>query len=158
MTKVLIIEDEPGLRSGLVTAVETLGYRGLAAGGLGEAREVLDANAVDCILLDIRLRDGDGLDYLGELRAGAHKEIPVIVATAYGDSERTIRAMRDGAFDYLTKPFDLKLLLSTVDRAVKQRALAQSAPPPEPSLPRGDLVGSSAAMLGIWKLIGRAAA
>ena len=73
------------------------------------------------MLLDIRLRDGDGLDFLRELRAGPSRDVPVIVATAYGDSERTIRAMRDGAFDYLTKPFDLPLLLATVQRAVKQR-------------------------------------
>jgi DNA-binding NtrC family response regulator len=71
--------------------------------------------------------------------------------------------MRDGAFDYLTKPFDLPALLVTVQRAVKQRALAQrAAAPPEPAPPRGaasgPLVGTSAAMLDIWKLIGRAAA
>jgi DNA-binding NtrC family response regulator len=159
MTNVLIIEDEPGLRSGLISAVETLGYRGLAAGGLQEAREVLKASEVDCILLDIRLRDGDGLEYLSELRAGAYKEIPVILATAYGDSERTIRAMRDGAFDYLTKPFNLPVLLKTVERAVKQRSLSQTLVLPEPApTARGGLVGTSAAMLAIWKLIGRAAA
>ncbi len=85
--------------------------------------------------------------------------MPVIVATAYGDSERTIRAMRDGAFDYLTKPFHLPLLLATVERAVKQRAIARTVVIPQ-TAPSGEkgLVGSSAAMVGIWKLIGRAAA
>ena len=83
----------------------------------------------------------------------------MIVATAYGDSERTIGAMRDGAFDYLTKPFDFPLLLATVERAIRQRALAQSLDPAGilPTVP-GSLVGTSAAMLAIWKLIGRAAA
>jgi DNA-binding NtrC family response regulator len=80
------------------------------------------------------------------------------VATAYGDSERTIRAMRDGAFDYLTKPFDLPALRAAVARAVKQRALSRAAPEPGPSpATRGDLIGTSAAMLVVWKLIGRAA-
>ena len=67
--------------------------------------------------------------------------------------------MRDGAFDYLTKPFNLPLLLATVERAVKQRALARTFVVPTVA-PSGEkaLVGSSAAMLGIWKLIGRAAA
>ena len=51
------------------------------------ARAIVRDNAVDCVLLDIRLRDGDGLDYLRELREGSHGHIPVIVATAYGDSE-----------------------------------------------------------------------
>jgi two-component system, NtrC family, response regulator AtoC len=158
MTAVLIVEDERGLREGLVGAVETLGYRAVPAAGLAEARQLLGSQSVDCVLLDIRLRDGDGLELLRELRAGAHRDVPVIVATAYGDSERTIAAMRDGAFDYLTKPFDLPALLGTVERAVKTRALALKLTPPVPAPARGGLVGASTAMLGIWKLIGRAAA
>ncbi len=157
---VLIVEDEPGLREGLVGAIETLGYRALAAAGLTEARASFASEVPDCVLLDIRLKDGDGLDYLAELRAGPHKDVPVIVSTAYGDSERTIRAMRDGAFDYLTKPFDLPALLVTVQRAVKQRTLAQTIEPPRAAVgpaQSGLLVGTSAAMLAIWKLIGRAA-
>ncbi len=154
---VLIVEDEPGLRAGLADVVRTMGGEPLPAAGVTEARAIVAARAVDCVLLDIRLRDGDGLDYLTELRSSA-RGVPVIVATAYGDSERTIRAMRDGAFDYLTKPFDLTALRATLERAVNLRALAQQAPP-APDLPevRQDLVGSSAAMLAVWKMIGRAA-
>src|SRR4051794_32262100 len=140
--------------------MSAMGLSPIAAAGINEGRMSLGTQPIDCVLLDIRLRDGDGLDFLRELRAGPSADVPVIVATAYGDSERTIRAMRDGAFDYLTKPFNLPMLLQTVERAVKQRALARSvvpAPPLDPSLEKG-LVGSSAAMLGIWKLIGRAAA
>src|SRR5262249_26659820 len=71
---------------------------------------------------------------------------------------RTIAAMRDGAFDYLTKPFDFPALLATVERALKQRILTQSLPQEEaPPEARGGLVGSSAAMLATWKLSGRAA-
>ncbi len=155
---VLVVEDEPGLRAGLVEAVGTLGHRALAAAGLAEARAALAKEPIDCVLLDIRLRDGDGLDLLRELRAGPKSDVPVIVATAYGDSERTIGAMRAGAFDYLTKPFDFPALLATVERALRQRALVKSLPVPAPEPARGGLVGSSAAMLAIWKLIGRAAA
>jgi DNA-binding NtrC family response regulator len=160
MTTVLIVEDESGIREGLGSAVETLRFRPMLAAGLTEARQALAAgSALDCVLLDIRLKDGDGLDFLRELRAGEHADVPVIITTAYGDSERTIRAMRDGAFDYLTKPFHLPTLLATIERAVRQRVLAQELAAPEPTPPRqGGLVGSSAAMLGIWKLIGRAAA
>jgi two-component system, NtrC family, response regulator AtoC len=155
---VLIVEDEAGLRHGLEDVVKAMGCEAIAAAGLGEARAVVAARAVDCVLLDIRLRDGDGLDYLGELRATA-RGVPVIVATAYGDSERTIRAMRDGAFDYLTKPFDLEALRATILRALNQRVLAREAGP-RPDVPeaRQGLVGTSAAMLAIWKVIGRAAA
>jgi len=159
---VLIVEDETGVREGLASAVRTLGYRPVLAASLAEARAQLEAAAdspPDCVLLDIRLKDGDGLDFLKELRGGAQHDVPVIVATAYGDSERTIRAMRDGAFDYLTKPFNLALLLATVERAVKQRALARTTQIPQATVTAAKgLVGSSAAMVGIWKLIGKAAA
>ncbi|MEP6655047.1 MAG: response regulator, partial [Myxococcales bacterium] len=121
MTAVLIVEDDEGLRDGLASVVRALGFQPLTAAGLADAREIVRDHRVDCVLLDIRLRDGDGLDYLRELRAGPNRDLPVIVATAYGDSERTIRAMRDGAFDYVTKPFDLPKLRAVVERAVKQR-------------------------------------
>ncbi|MES1171713.1 MAG: sigma-54 dependent transcriptional regulator [Bacteroidota bacterium] len=159
MTAVLIVEDDAGLRGGLVSVVQSLGFQALAAAGIDDARAIVRDSDVDCVLLDIRLRDGDGLDYLRELRAGKHGDLPVIVATAYGDSERTIRAMRDGAFDYVTKPFDLPRLRALVERAVKHRGLSQALPiSPPGGAARGDMVGTSLAMLGIWKLVGRAAA
>ncbi|MEO5730253.1 MAG: response regulator, partial [Byssovorax sp.] len=131
------------------------GHHTLAAPGLAEARALVASETIDCMLLDIRLKDGSGLDLLRELRRGDHREIPVIVATAYGDSERTIRAMRDGAFDYLTKPFDLPRLVATVERAIKQRRASEAtAPPPVESTP---LVGRSAAMHAVWKTMGLAA-
>jgi len=161
MSAVLIVDDEKGIREGLTTAIEGLGHRALPAPSLAEARRLVSSEPVDCILLDIRLRDGDGLDLLRELRGGEHREIPVVVATAYGDSDRTIEAMRDGAFDYVTKPFDLPLLLATVERALRQRTLQRALPPRTPP-PRtavgGGLIGQSTAMLAIWKQIGRAAA
>jgi DNA-binding NtrC family response regulator len=171
VSAVLVIEDEAGLRQGLCDVVGAMGLEAVGAAGLAEARQAFadagrtsgrghatPARPFDCVLLDIRLRDGDGLDFLRELRAGPARDVPVIVATAYGDSERTIRAMRDGAFEYLTKPFDLPSLRAAIERAVKQRALVEAAPA-APSLgAEADLVGTSAAMLGVWKLIGRAAA
>ena len=162
MSTVLIVDDERGIREGLTAAVTSLGYRPLPACGLAEARRLIAAEPIDAILLDIRLRDGDGLDLLRELRGGEHRDIPVVVATAYGDSDRTIEAMRDGAFDYVTKPFDLPLLLATVERALRQRTLQRALPPraplPRPPTVGGGLIGTSAAMLAIWKQIGRAAA
>jgi DNA-binding NtrC family response regulator len=159
VSTVLIVEDEPGLRQGLCDVMSAMGLSPIAAAGISEGRRSLGTQPIDCVLLDIRLRDGDGLDFLRELRAGPSRDVPVIVATAYGDSERTIRAMRDGAFDYLTKPFDLPLLRTTVLRATKQRALSRAAAPlPASAESAGGLIGTSAAMLGVWKLIGRAAA
>ena len=168
MATVLVVDDERALREGLVRVLRGAGYEAIAAAGLAEARTMLQAQPVDCLLLDVRLKDGDGIDFLEALRGGEAPDVPVIMATAYGDSERTIRAMRLGAFDYATKPFDLPVLLDAVGRAVRQRALVRAADAseaqraPEPATgtaAQGDaLVGSSAAMLSVWKLIGRAAA
>ena len=158
MTAVLVVEDEAKLRDALADALKAAGHRALPAAGVGDARKLVVTEPVGCVLLDIRLRDGDGLALLQELRAGAHRAIPVIMVTAYGDSERTIQAMRDGAFDYVTKPFDLDRLLAVVDRALEQFRLA-GEPMPEPATSAADaLVGASEAMLAVTKVIGRAAA
>ncbi len=157
---VLIVDDETGVREGLVRAVASRGYRTVAAASLADARAALEKEEIDCVLLDIRLKDGDGLDLLRELRAGTHRETPVIMATAFGDSERTIQAMKAGAFEYVTKPFDLPLLLDAVDRAVRKRAMGRrvSSTPVEEAGEGSPLIGASAPMLAVWKVIGRAAA
>ena len=158
MSHVLVVDDERGIREGLATALNRSGLRAVTAQGLSEARTRLAETTIfSCILLDIRLRDGDGLDFLRELRQGAFRDVPVIVATAYDDGPRTIAAMRDGAFDYITKPFDLPRLLSTVMRAVGTTKNTKSAPL---ELLANDeaLVGKTPAMHEIWKLIGRASA
>jgi DNA-binding NtrC family response regulator len=160
MGSVLIVDDDPGVRAGLVRAVAGVGHRALPVDGLAAARDALAREELDCVLLDIRLKDGDGIDLLREMRSGPHRETPVIMATAYGDSERTIQAMKAGAFEYVTKPFDLPVLLDAVGRAVKKRALGKAVAAAEPAAvaPGGPLVGVSAPMLAVWKVIGRAAA
>src|ERR1700726_1247008 len=126
MSHVLIVEDDTSVREGLVRAVGSKGHRTTAAVGIAEAREALAREEVDCVLLDVRLKDGDGLDLLREIRGGPARETPVIMATAFGDSERTILAMKAGAFEYVTKPFELPLLLDAVERAVKKRELGRA--------------------------------
>jgi DNA-binding NtrC family response regulator len=153
MSTVLIVEDEKTIREGLVRAIGRAGHQTMAASTLAEARAALN-QAVDCVLLDIRLPDGDGLQLLGDIRRD-HPRLPVIMATAYGDSERAISAMRAGAFEYLTKPFDLEALLATVARAVRS---STAEPSPRVEVADGPaLIGSSARMLDVWKAIGRAA-
>jgi DNA-binding NtrC family response regulator len=151
---VLVVDDDRTIREGLVRTLIASGFATRAAEGLAEARRAIAAGGVDGVLLDIRLKDGDGLDLLGELRT-SHPGLPVVMATAYGDSERTILAMKLGAFDYVTKPFDLDHLVETLRRAVK----APPAAPPAAAVEVADaaLVGSSARMLAVWKAIGRAA-
>jgi DNA-binding NtrC family response regulator len=161
---VLIVDDEPGVREGLARAVTSAGYRPLVASSLADARAAIarSPGEIDCVLLDIRLKDGDGLDLLRELRGGEQRDVPVIMATAYGDSDRTIQAMKDGAFEYVTKPFDLGFLLDAVERAVRKRAIGRTVVPsslsPGAVADGSTLVGASPAMVAVWKIIGRAAA
>ncbi len=76
----------------------------------------------DAVLLDLKMPGRDGLDVLGELGPRL-ADLPVIVVTAFGGSAAAIEAMRRGAYDYLTKPFDLDEVLLTLKRALQQRAL-----------------------------------
>jgi DNA-binding NtrC family response regulator len=156
MTTILIVDDERVIRDGLVRSIKSAGFEPRAAEGVVQARAEIARGGIDGVLLDIRLKDGSGLELLSELRV-SHPSLPVIMATAYGDSERTIEAMKLGAFDYLTKPFDLDRLIETLRRAVNA---APAAAAPSALLAAEDgvrLVGSSAKMLAVWKAIGRAA-
>jgi two-component system, NtrC family, response regulator AtoC len=150
---VLVIDDDRSIRDGLASALDEAGYRVRTADGVVTGRAAVARGGVDAALLDIRLRDGDGLDLLAELRRDA-PSVPVIMATAYGDSDRTIMAMKLGAFDYVTKPFDLDALLATVARATSAPAAARVERGPDETA----FVGASLAMLDVWKAIGRAAA
>jgi len=154
-TSVLVIDDDHSVRDALANALEEAGYAVTQAAGVAEARASLTTSVPHAVLLDIRLRDGDGISLLRELRS-EHPALPVLMATAYGDSGRTIAAMREGAFDYLTKPFDFDYLLQTLARAVTGPSAVDLERPrrSEPPL----LVGESPAMLAVWKAIGRAAA
>jgi two-component system response regulator AtoC len=152
LADVLIVDDDRTIRETLARALAQAGLVSHVASGIDEARAAI--GSARAVLLDIRLRDGDGLTFLSELRA-SHPRLPVVMATAYGDSERTIVAMKQGAFDYLTKPFDIDLLIATLRRAIKV-PIAASTPAGETS--GAPLVGSSARMLDVWKSIGRAAA
>jgi DNA-binding NtrC family response regulator len=153
MTSILVVDDERSVREGLARVFSAAGWHVLLAADLAGARDAL-ADEVACVVLDVRLPDGDGIAFLDELRS-AQPRLPVILATAYGDSDLTITAMRLGAFEYVTKPFDLDALLAVVRRAVETPAAAAA-----PSEPPSDatLIGSSARMLEIWKAIGRASA
>jgi DNA-binding NtrC family response regulator len=150
--RILVIDDDRTIRRALTSTLEEAGYAVHAADGVTAGRDLLREGGIDAVLLDIGLKDGDGLSLLEELRR-TRPELPVIMATAYGDSDRTISAMRVGAFDYVTKPFDLDVLLACVARAVRTPPVARVEPRSD-----GRFVGSSPAMLEIWKAIGRAAA
>ena len=119
--QVLVVDDEPDLRTLYELTLLREGYRVEAAGTLAEAWRQLEEKKFDAVITDMRLPDGLGLELLQRLLA-AHRPERCIVMTAYGSAENAVEALKAGAFDYLTKPVDLKLFRSVVAAAIEETA------------------------------------
>ena len=120
---ILVAEDDRAIRFSLACSLKADGYRVIEAGDGDEALARIEREHPDAVLLDLKMPGRDGLAVLAEL-GPALADLPVIVITAYGGSAAAIEAMRRGAYDYLTKPFDLDEVQLTLKRALRQRALA----------------------------------
>mgnify|MGYP002136845770 FL=1 len=110
---ILVVDDEPDLRTLYELTLLREGYRVETAACLQQARALLQAQHFDVLLTDMRLPDGRGLELLQELQAQQRSE-RCVVMTAYGSAENAVQALRAGAFDYLTKPVDLKQFRSAL--------------------------------------------
>jgi DNA-binding NtrC family response regulator len=121
-TQVLIVEDKDSLRMMLRHALEGYGHAVVEARDEAEARRQLAETRPTVVLSDLRLPQGDGF---GVLRAVKEQDVdtPVIVMTAYGSIEDAVRAMKEGALDFLAKPVDPEHLRLLVSRAIEQRRL-----------------------------------
>jgi len=104
---ILVVDDEPDLRTLYELTLLREGYRVETAASVGEAREQLQTQRFDVVITDMRLPDGMGMELLQDLRSQQRRE-RCVVMTAYGSAENAVEALRSGAFDYLTKPVDLK--------------------------------------------------
>ncbi len=146
MSSVLIIDDETALVNSLAFALGNAGYQ-VEGAGTGEAGVRAAARLHPAvILLDVRLPDGSGLDWLEKLRA-AHPEIPVVMISAHGDTRAAVKSVKAGAFDYLTKPFELDDLLNTIRAALERERMAEEISRyREATVASGVLVGESEAM------------
>jgi FixJ family two-component response regulator len=112
-TAVLVVDDDPSVRRAIKRLVESVG---LQAELFGSAHEFLQAKRPDvpsCLVLDIRLPGTSGLDFQQEL-AEANIPVPIIFITAHGDVPMTVRAMKAGAVEFLTKPFRDQDLLDAI--------------------------------------------
>jgi two-component system, NtrC family, response regulator PilR len=167
--QVLVVDDEPDLRTLYELTLLREGYRVDAAGTLAEAWEQLQAKKFDAVITDMRLPDGLGLDLLHRMLAQQRGE-RCIVMTAYGSAENAVEALKAGAFDYLTKPVDLKQFRTVVASAIQEtggppRARAAAAPatrganerPPTGQAALQRLVGVSQAMRVVKERIGKVA-
>ena len=116
--RLLLIEDNPRIQLANKDMLELLGYEVAIAMNLAEARACLLSQAPDVVVLDIMLPDGSGLDFLRELRRSNH--LPVLMLTALGTAEDTVRGLDLGADDYLAKPYAYPVLAARVEALLRR--------------------------------------
>lgn len=117
---ILVVDDDREIRQLVASYLEKNGLRATAAADGREMRAVLEASAVDLIVLDVMMPGEDGLTLCRNLRAGRHRAIPVLMLTARDDQTDRIIGLEMGADDYLTKPFAARELLARI-KAVLRR-------------------------------------
>jgi len=122
MADVLVVEDKESLRAMLRKTLEVRGYSVDEAGDAYEARRRLQAARYLVVLTDLRLPAGSGFDVLQAAR-DTDADMPVVVMTAFGTVDEAVRAMKEGAADFLTKPVDTDHLMVLLDRAIDRRRL-----------------------------------
>jgi DNA-binding response OmpR family regulator len=117
--RILTIEDDAAIRRGIVDALRFAGYGVLEAGRGDQGLQLATQSEFDLLLLDLVLPGCDGLDILREVRR-LRPTLPVIVLTARGEEADRIRGLRDGADDYVVKPFSIKELLARVEAVLRR--------------------------------------
>src|SRR5207249_1336901 len=120
--RIIVVDDDKNLIELVKMRLESAGYDVTAAVQEDEALSAVKTHSFDICLLDLMLRDRDGIALMGEIHAVA-PDIPVIILTAHGSIESAVEAMRKGAYSYLTKPFEPQDLLLQIDRALEHRRL-----------------------------------
>src|SRR5450631_114018 len=151
---VLIVDDEPDLLELVSLTLSRMHLDTQSALTLAAARRLLQAHSFDRCLTDMRLPDGNGLDLVAFIQEH-HVSLPVAVITAHGNVESAVRALKLGAFDFVSKPLDLGVLRKLVAKAIKlaDRRGAPAAAPAQGSR----LLGRSPAMSALRELIARVA-
>jgi len=157
MGKILIVDDELNMRLVLSAMLKKEGFEISSASNGREALQILQTNNIDVVITDLKMPDIDGMELLTVI-SDRYPEIPVIMITAHGTIATAVEALKKGAFDYITKPFDLDDLKNIISKAVKTRALKESElslPPAE--IERIGIIGVSPQTLEIFDAIKRVA-
>lgn len=155
--RVLVVDDEPSARSGLERLLKQSGYDVRTAADGVQALEVAADSAPDVVVTDLKMPNMDGMTLLAKLRT-QDVDLPVLVATAFGDVEAAVAAMRAGAADFLTKPIDYDVLTVAIDRCLERRAIAAEAEDLRRQLRERDndglrgLLGASPAMQKVYRV------
>ena len=149
---VLVVDDEPDLLELVGLTLSRMSLKTRTASDLQSARRLLKAERFDLCLTDMRLPDGDGLDLVAWIQEN-RADLPVAVITAHGNVESAVRALKLGAFDFVSKPLDLGVLRKLVGSAIRLR----TAPDEKTADFAPRLLGSSAAMEHLREMIVRVA-
>lgn len=128
MQRVLVVDDEPPIRRFLRASLSAQGYQILEADDGASARNILQRNAVDVIVLDLGLPGADGFEIIKQLRE-AGSALPIIVLSSRTDEAGKVRALDLGADDYVTKPFGMDELLARLRAALRHRLQQQGERP-----------------------------
>lgn len=155
--RILVVDDEPSIRIALSDLLEADGHRVEAVEHAPAAIGALDAEAWDLVLSDLRMPAMDGLELLAEVRS-RHPSVVFVLITAHGDERTAVRALREGAYSYLPKPFDNEEVRAVVARVREMLALRAENQRLRAELAdrHGPLVGGSPAMRAIYDVIRRA--
>lgn len=122
--KILIIDDEPAICKALQISLKSEGFEVDTAFSAKEGIKKFKGFLPDVVILDLRLPDSDGIKVMESIKAIERNTI-VILITAYGDTKTAVEAVKKGAYDFITKPFDLEELKITLKKALKEKALLE---------------------------------
>jgi DNA-binding NtrC family response regulator len=155
--RILIADDELNIRKVLSALLRREGYEVLTAKDGQEAMELLQAGKVQVVITDLKMPIMDGLEVLRFVQRN-HPQIPVIIITAHGSIDNAVAALKNGALDYITKPFDKTNLLNIIAKAVKTESLAsKDVQVAGPSPDRYKMIGQTPKIHAIYDMIDKVA-
>jgi two-component system response regulator PilR (NtrC family) len=154
MTTILIVDDEKSMRDFLKILLSKEGYQVMAAGDGEQALSLLSKNRIDLVISDIRMPGISGLELLARIRDGGD-HIPVIMITAFASPNDAVQAMKNGAYDYISKPFNVDEIKSVIYAATNRTESTLKAEQAEELFP--EIIGTSKEMLKIFDMINRIA-
>ena len=156
--RILVVDDDPHARDLLKRLLGMLREVSQASDPKMAATRLSEEGPFDLVFTDMMMPNaGDGLIVLNEVRAHL-PDTPVVVVTAFGNIEGALDSIQQGAFDYLSKPFDVDAIVRVARRALEQKRLVEENRSLRKQVERGAMVGRSPALLEVYKQVARAAA
>jgi DNA-binding NtrC family response regulator len=154
--RVLIVDDEEQMRELLAKVLEKNGYQVTTAGDGGQALALLEKEPMDLVVTDVRMPGLDGMEALRAIKE-LSPEIVVIIMTAFGSIDQAVQAVKEGAYDYINKPFKIDEILLTIKKALDERRLRHEVSALRHELRTRyhfeNLIGKSRAMQEVFSLI-----